>query len=102
MRDYWERIERNTRDRSEADINDLGDTEHYRDGIEAATQGSPADRIDWIAQHEERQRNALLHAICVLDGCNPHSALPTVTQGISNETINVLAIATHSILKKSA
>ncbi len=70
VRDYWERIERNTRDRSEADIDDLGDTEHYRDGVEAATQGSPADRIDWIAQHQERQRNALLHAICVLGGCN--------------------------------
>ena len=74
VRDYWERIDRNTRDRSDADINDLGDTGHYRDGIEAATRGSQAERIDWIAQHQERQRNALLHAICVLGGCDNDSA----------------------------
>jgi hypothetical protein len=43
------------------------DSGHYRDGIEAATLGSPADRLDWIADHHMRQNEALLHAITVLD-----------------------------------
>ncbi|MFQ3634459.1 MAG: hypothetical protein SNJ57_01340 [Cyanobacteriota bacterium] len=72
VRDYWERIDRATRDRSAQDIDDLTNLGHYRDGVEAATTGSTGDRVGWIADHHERQRGALLYAICVLEErCEP-------------------------------
>lgn len=68
---YLERVDRTTRDRSAQDIDDLTDIGHYRDGVEAAT-GSTGDRVGWIADHQERQRGALLYAICVLEErCEP-------------------------------
>lgn len=53
--------------RGDASDEDFLDTEHYREGIEAATSGDPSERAEWIAEHHARQNEALLHAINVLE-----------------------------------
>jgi hypothetical protein len=73
----WERWEDYEwlRDRAEATtttgddsaVDDLGDTEHYEDGIDAALSGDASDRYGWLAEHQERQNEALEHAVWVLD-----------------------------------
>ncbi|MBX3095676.1 MAG: hypothetical protein KF812_02320 [Fimbriimonadaceae bacterium] len=45
----------------------LLDRGHYIDGVEAATTGSTADRVEWIGQTHANAMEALLHAINVLD-----------------------------------
>ena len=72
--EHWEDAEW-LRDRAEAttttgdedSVDELGDTEHYEDGIEAALDGDLSDRVGWIAEHQERQNEALEHAIVVID-----------------------------------
>ncbi len=72
--DNWEDAEW-LRDRAEAtktegddgSVDDLGDTEHYGDGIDAALGGDVSDRLEWIAEHQERENEALEHAIIVID-----------------------------------
>jgi hypothetical protein len=46
----------------------LLDRGHYLDGVEAATTGTTADRVEWIGQTHANSMEALLHAINVLDG----------------------------------
>ncbi len=65
---YQARVAERTGDRSPDDIENLTELGHYREGIEAATQGSQGDRLDWISRHHERTANALEYAICVLEG----------------------------------
>jgi hypothetical protein len=48
-------------------VDALGDREHYGDGIEAALDGDISDRLEWLAEHQERENEALEHAISVLD-----------------------------------
>ena len=72
--DRWEDYEW-LRDRAEATtttgddgaVDDLGDTEHYHDGIEAALGGDVSDRLEWLAEHQERENEALEHAVIVID-----------------------------------
>lgn len=65
---YRERADRATDPPSEDAVDELEDTDHYRDGIDAATSGDPGDRLEWIIDHHERQAGALEWAISVLDG----------------------------------
>ena len=72
--EHWQDAEW-LRDRAEATtttgdddaVDDLGDTEHYHDGIEAALEGDISDRLGWLAEHQERENEALEHAIWVID-----------------------------------
>jgi len=65
---YRERADRATDDPSEDAVDELEDTDHYRDGIDAATSGDPSDRLEWIIDHHERETGALEWAISVLEG----------------------------------
>ena len=72
--EHWEdaewlrdRAEATTTTGDEGAVDELGDTEHYEDGIEAALDGDVGDRIGWIAENQERQNEALEHAIVVID-----------------------------------
>lgn len=72
--EHWEdydwlrdRAEATTTTGDEDAVDDLGDTEHYNDGIEAALEGDVSDRLEWIAEHQERENEALEHAIIVID-----------------------------------
>lgn len=71
---WWEdaeyiraRAEATTTTGDEESVDAIGDTEHYGDGIEAATTGDVGDRIGWIAETHERFNEALEYAISVLD-----------------------------------
>ena len=66
---YHERAERNTDPppSTEDAIRDLEDSEHYRDGLDAALRGDTGDRLDWIIDNQERQNAALERAIIVID-----------------------------------
>ena len=70
---YRERRERMESQPDASAIDDLENNEHYRDGVDAALRGDPTDRLDWIIQQHERQRDALRHADSVLD------SLPTTS-----------------------
>lgn len=65
---YRERAGRATAAPSADAVDELEDTDHYRDGIDAATSGDPSDRLDWIIDHHERETGALEWAISVLEG----------------------------------
>jgi hypothetical protein len=65
---YRERADRATDDPSPDAVDELEDTDHYRDGIDAATSGDPGDRLEWIIDHHERETGALEWAISVLEG----------------------------------
>lgn len=72
--DHWEdynwlrdRADATTTTGDEEAVDDLGDTEHYHDGIEAALDGDVSDRLEWLAEHQERENEALEHAIIVID-----------------------------------
>ena len=65
---YRDRADRATDDASEDSVDELEDTDHYRDGIDAATSGDPGDRLEWMIDHQERENAALEWAITVLEG----------------------------------
>ncbi len=65
---YRGRADAATNDPSEDAVDELEDTDHYRDGIDAATTGDPSDRLEWIIDHHERETGALEWAISVLEG----------------------------------
>lgn len=65
---YRERAERATDAPSADAVDELEDTDHYRDGTEAATSVDPGDRVEWIIDHQERETGALEWAISVLEG----------------------------------
>lgn len=48
-------------------IDDLENNEHYREGTDAALGGDTGERLDWIIQKKERERDAIRHAIIVID-----------------------------------
>lgn len=50
------------------DIDRLTDMDHYRDGLDAATGGSPADRAQWLGEHTQRVQRGWLAAIFALRG----------------------------------
>lgn len=65
---YRDRID-GARSRGDEDsVDELEDSDHYRDGIDAATRGDLGDRLEWIIDHQERENAALEHATDVLDG----------------------------------
>ncbi|HIK56525.1 MAG TPA: hypothetical protein IGS37_15360 [Synechococcales cyanobacterium M55_K2018_004] len=68
IQDYLNKLERQQRERSQQDIDDLIDLNHYRDGLEAATSDSLSDRLSWITDHLQRVTNAYEYAICALQG----------------------------------
>lgn len=70
---YRERWENNTDAPGDDAIDNLEDTDHYRDGLDAALRGELDDRLDWLIDHQERQNAALEHATSVLD------SLPTTS-----------------------
>ena len=51
----------------EETLRDLEDSEHYRDGIDAALRGDRGDQLDWLIEHQERMNDALRRATIVLD-----------------------------------
>lgn len=65
---YRDRADAATADPSAESVDELEDTDHYRDGIDAATTGDPSDRLVWIIEHQERENAALEWAISVLEG----------------------------------
>lgn len=65
---YRDRADRATDDPSEDSVDELEDTDHYRDGIDAATAADPSDRLEWVIDHQERETGALEWAISVLEG----------------------------------
>lgn len=64
---YRERRDRMESKPDESAIDDLENNEHYRDGVDAATRGDAGERLDWIIQQKEREREALRHATSVID-----------------------------------
>ncbi len=65
---YRDRADSATAEPTEDAIDEVEDTDHYRDGIDAATTGDPGDRLVWIIEHQERENAALEWAIAVLEG----------------------------------
>ena len=65
---YRDRADSATDDPSAESVDEVEDTDHYRDGIEAATTGDVSDRLEWIIEHQERENAALEWAISVLEG----------------------------------
>lgn len=63
--DLWEHVTDPPPDADEA-IDDLGDSEHLHDGIDAALSGDPSDRLDWIIDNQERQNAALERATILI------------------------------------
>jgi hypothetical protein len=63
--DLWENVTDPPPDADEA-IDDLGDSEHLHDGIDAALNGDPSDRLDWIIDNRERQNAALERATIII------------------------------------
>lgn len=65
---YRERWERNTEPPPSTDdaIRDLEDSEHYRDGLDAALGGDTSDRLEWITDNQERQNRALESATVLI------------------------------------
>lgn len=72
--DHWtdyewlrDRADATTTTGDDSAVDDLGDTEHYNDGIEAALDGDFSDRVGWLAEHQERENEALENAIIHID-----------------------------------
>ncbi len=65
---YRERGDRATAAPSEDSVDELEDTDHYREGIDTATGADPGERIEWVIDHHERETGALEWAISVLEG----------------------------------
>lgn len=63
---YRDRAEAAGSDPSSDSVDELGDIENYRDGVEAAL-GDPGDRAEWMIEQQERQNAALRHATAVID-----------------------------------
>lgn len=64
---YRERADRMRREPGDEAIDDLENSEHYREGVDAALRGDTGERLDWIIQQRERERDALRRAIVVID-----------------------------------
>ena len=59
-------------DPGEDSIDNIGDMDHYQDGLEAATSGDPSERYEWIADTHTRFADALRYATCVIgEECEP-------------------------------
>lgn len=65
---YRERWDRAERPPSEDAVGELEDHEHYEEGLDAALGGDESDRLEWLIDHQERERAALEYAISVLEG----------------------------------
>ena len=70
---YRERYENSTSGPRDEAIDELEDTDHYREGVDAALGESLDDRLDWLIDHQERENAALEHATSVID------SLPTTS-----------------------
>lgn len=70
-----DRAEATTTTGDEDSVDDIGDTEHYEDGVETAVTGDTSERVGWIAETHERFNEALEYAISVLDTL-PGSSTP--------------------------
>ena len=71
---YRERRDRMESEPDESAIDDLENGEHYEEGVEAALGGDPDERLDWIIQQQERQRDALRYATVVIDSLPTESS----------------------------
>jgi hypothetical protein len=73
---YRERVDR-LREHPTADsIDQLGNTEHYRDGADAAFSGDYDKQLDWLREHQERENAALRYATGVIDSLPTGSTTP--------------------------
>ncbi len=63
---YRERGDRMRAEPDDSAIDDLENNEHYREGTDAALGGDTGERLDWIIQQKERERDALRRAIIVI------------------------------------
>jgi hypothetical protein len=64
---YRDRVDRMRREPGDEAIDDLENNEHYEEGVDAALGGDTGERLDWITQQRERERDALRRAIVVID-----------------------------------
>lgn len=49
------------------DVDQLADREHLQNGMDAAFGGDPGDRLEWIAENQQRSNEALLRGLFTLD-----------------------------------
>ncbi|MCX6539642.1 MAG: hypothetical protein NT151_12025 [Acidobacteria bacterium] len=62
---------------SEKDVDDLTDTKHYVDGARKAVTGSAKDKVEWLAEHGNRERRTTAYVLCRLEGgCDPDEKTP--------------------------
>jgi hypothetical protein len=64
---YRDRVDSMRREPGDDAIDDLENSDHYREGVDAALRGDTGERLDWIIQQRERERDALRRAIVVID-----------------------------------
>ena len=85
---YTEHYDRATDEETREDVERLGDHEHYREGIDAALRGSPADRMEWTIENRERQNRALGYNVERLDELptGPGSVDPSDTSAVPGST----------------
>ena len=81
--DYYNERYHDVTDRPSRDSLDrLEDTEHYRDGVNAAVRGDYGDQLDWIRDNQQRQNAALDYDTSVINslpGSSTTGDLPTGT-----------------------
>ena len=79
---YWK--ERANQFEHGGSIDDIEDLGHYKDGIEAATSGTPSDRAGWMANHMAAIANAWMWVHCQLTGeCNGKGADMDPSDGLA-------------------
>ena len=85
--DYYEDQDRGERPPSEDAIDDITDLDHYKDGLDSATDpGDIEGRSEWLTEHFERLMDAWNYANCVLAGdCPPPGERPDDSDDESDE-----------------
>jgi len=64
LRDHYEEA---TTTGDASSVDDAADIGHYRDGVIVVVIGDTSERVNWIAEMQERFQNMLEHAISVLE-----------------------------------
>ena len=64
LRDHYEEA---TTTGDASSVDDAADMGHYRDGVIVVVIGDTSERVNWIAEMQERFQNMLEHAISVLE-----------------------------------
>ena len=95
--DWRERFEDIESGRGEGGLNDVVDSEHIHDGLEAATTGDTSDRVGWIADTHGSLLEELARAIGVLN------TLPDGSSEVDpNDGIHVPGAGGHQLIGSSS